>query len=182
MFGLSVYCLFFLLVTEKLAAVLDLLGSELVDPQGGASVTHSAYQSVCRQTAGNLYFERHPKYTEINRKWGNVTSFLLLGQLECFLLYFFTRLSSLDVPVFRHELRERSFLPAPLSLRSTAPSWFGVENWWPVVCPHRELPCLQTLSTSTSPCNKTLRTPPALWVRLVLPSRCDKSWTKRGWS
>lgn len=49
MFGLSVYCLFFLFVTEKLAAVPKLivldfkLGNELVNPQGGASVTHSAY-------------------------------------------------------------------------------------------------------------------------------------------
>lgn len=57
-----------------------------------------------------------------------------------------------------------------LSLRSTALSWFGVESEWPVVFPHWELPCLQTLSTSTNPCRaKPLcsRTPhslPAHWV------------------
>lgn len=62
------------------------------------------------------------------------------------------------------------FPPLPLSLRSTALSWFGVESEWPVVFPHWELPCLQTLSTSTNPCRaKPLcsRTPhslPAHWV------------------
>ena len=171
-------------------------GSEAESAKHEASVQHRGkmrYGEIvreCKQKLIQLFFIEEQKYRNLQVSFFGILplalcsapAFSVYGCNECCscqtIYVLLTCCIHLLSPVFLFLVLLSSSTSLSLSLRSTALSWFGVESEWPVVCPHWELPCLQTLSTSTNPCRaKPLcsRTPHSLPARWVCSM--GKSWS-----